>query len=619
MAILRGGSAVGQQEYTRRQHIFIGVIVAVFLLLLGRLFYLQLIAGKQYKLSAEENRTHTVPALAPRGTIYDRNGAVLVTNRPSFGVSVIPNELINAQQVVPLLSMLINMPEAEIRRMLDEGADQPFTPVRLKRDIDQAALARVEERRRELPGVIIETVPLREYVYKDMAGQLFGYIGAIDEQEYASLREFGYRPSDLVGKVGLEKVWEQTLKGQDGGRQIEVNALGEPIRLVGDKTAIPGNNLVLTLDANIQKTAQDALKAYLVWAAKGGHPAASGGAIVVLDPRSGAIRAMVSEPSYEPGMFAGGIKEKDWRKIISNPHHPLSNRAIENTYPPASVFKVVTSAAALESGLTTPEETYVDTGVYVLSGWKFHGWKPEGLGSLDMVAALAWSSDPYYYEMGNRLGVDRLADYAVAFGLGKPTGINLPGEAEGVVPTAAWKEEIYGTVWYPGETLIAAIGQGYYLVTPLQQANMLAAVANGGLLFRPMLVDKVVGPRGEVLQDLKPEALHTVNLKPETWTVIRKGLRGVIEQGTASGAFQGFSVPVAGKTGTGETGTGTTHAWFACYAPFDNPEVVVVVFIENGGEGGSAAAPIARKVLEAYFHLQPSEQEKAPAPGGTGD
>jgi penicillin-binding protein 2 len=619
LTYFQGGRIMGNGEIIRRQYIFVGVIVMVFLLLIGRMVYLQLIQGRQYKMIAEENRIRMVPAIAPRGTIYDRNGAALVANRPSFAVSVIPSELINAEQVLPLLSALINMPEGEIRKLLDEGADDPFTPVRLKRNIDQTTLAKVEERRRELPGVLIEAVPLREYIYKDLAGQVFGYIGAMNEEELSELRKYGYRPSDLVGKTGLEKVWERTLKGQDGGRQIEVNAAGEPVRLVGDKTAIPGNGLVLTLDMNLQKAAQDALKEYIVWAQKGGRPVTSGGAIVVIDPRSGAIRAMVSEPGYDPNVFAGGVSLKDWQAIINNPHNPLLNRAIESTYPPASVFKIVTSAAALELGCATPGEIFKDTGVYVLNGWKFYGWKVEGLGPLDMSGALAWSSDPYFYEMGNRIGVDRLADYAVAFGFGKPTGINLPGEAQGIVPTAAWKEETHGEVWHPGETLIAAIGQGYYLVTPIQQANMIAAVANGGILFRPMLVDKVISPQGAVLEDLKPEALYTVGLSQDTWANIRKGLRAVVEQGTASGVFQGFPISVAGKTGTGETGAGTTHAWFACYAPYENPEAVVVVFIENGGEGSGAAAPLARKVLEAYFGLQPSARQKTPAPTGVGD
>lgn len=610
---------MGNGEFVRRQYIFITIIVMVFLLLIGRLVHLQLLQGRQYKLVAEENRIRTVPSIAPRGTIYDRNGAALVADRPSFGVSVIPRELTTPQQVLPVLSMLINMPETDIRRMLAEGADEPFTPVRLARNIDQATLAKVEERRRDMPGVLVEAVPLREYVYKDLASQVFGYIGAMNEEEYAQLSAYGYRPSDLVGKAGLERVWERILKGKDGGREIEVNAAGEPVRLVGDKRAVPGNGLVLTLDANIQKTAQDALRDYINTAQKGGRPATSGGAIVVLDPRSGAVRAMVSEPGYDPNVFAGGITVKDWQAIINNPHHPLNNRAIENAYPPASVFKIITAAAALELGFTTPEEIYKDTGVYMLSGWKFYGWEVKGLGPLDLAGALCWSSDPYFYEMGNRMGVDKLADYAVAFGLGQPTGVNLPGEASGVVPTAAWKEETYGEAWYPGETLIAAIGQGYYLVTPLQQANMLAAVANGGILFRPMLVDKVIDYRGTVVEDIKPEPLYTVGLSPNTWAAIRKGLRSVVEQGTAAGAFQGFPVVVAGKTGTGETGTGTTHAWFACYAPFDNPEIVVVVFIENGGEGGSAAAPLARKVLEAYFGVQPSNRQRAPAPTGVGD
>jgi penicillin-binding protein 2 len=328
---------------------------------------------------------------------------------------------------------------------------------------------------------------------------------------------------------------------------------------------------------------------------------------------------MASEPGYDPNVFAGGISVKDWTELINNPHTPLTNRAIESTYPPASVFKIVTSAAALERGHTTPEEVINDTGVYDLNGWKFYGWKVDGLGPLDLAGALAWSSDPYYYEMGHRLGIDPLADYAVAFGLGKPTGINLPGEAKGLVPTTAWKEETHGEVWYPGETLIAAIGQGYYLVTPIQQANLICATANGGILFRPMLVDKVISPQGQILEDIKPEALVTVSLKQETWDAIRKGLRAVVEQGTASAAFQDFPIAVAGKTGTGETGSGTTHAWFACYAPYEAPEIAVVIFLENGGEGGGSAAPLARTVLEAYFNI-PRTTAPTPAPiGKTGD
>ena len=607
------------REFVRRQHIFIGVIIIVFLLLITRLLYLQVIQGKQYKLVAEENRLRTVPAIAPRGTIYDRNGAVMVANKPSFAVSIIPNELTSPDRVLPLLSKLLNIPENQIRKMLNEGIDEPFTPVRIKRNIDQVTLTGIEERRQDLPGVFIEAIPVREYIYKNLAGQVFGYIGAVSAEEYAEYREYGYRPSDLVGKAGLEMVWERTLRGKDGGRQIEVNALGEPIRLVGDKTAYPGNSLVLTIDVNLQKAAQDALNNYMMWALKNGHPATSGGAVIVMDPRSGAIRAMVSEPSYDPNVFAGGITEKDWQALINNPHTPLSNRTIENAYPPASVFKVITSAAALELGHTTPAEVLNDTGVYELNGWKFYGWNPKGLGPLDLTGALAWSSDPYFYEMGHRLGIDPLADYAVAFGLGKPTGINLPGEAKGLVPTAAWKETTYDEVWYPGETLIAAIGQGYYLVTPLQQINMICAVANGGLLFRPLLVDKVISPEGRVLQDLKPEALYTVGLKLETWGAIRKGLRAVVETGTAATAFAGFPIAVAGKTGTAETGAASTHAWFAGYAPFDNPEVAVMVFIENGGEGGGVAAPLARKILEAYFRIPQTPPEKITPPAGTAD
>ncbi|MDR3589599.1 MAG: penicillin-binding protein 2 [Negativicutes bacterium] len=603
-------------EKSRRMTILSVVIFAVIGLLVARLAWMQLLHGSQYKKIAEDNRLRKFYDQAPRGTMYDRNGAVVVSNRPSFAVSVIPAEYNNAQAVTPVLAGLIGMDSAEIEAQLQAGQEFPYTPVRLKRDVDQAVLARIEEHKADLPGVVIEAVPVRYYLYGQLAAQLFGFIGRINEEEYAARKAAGYHPSDLIGKDGLERVWEGTLRGTDGGREFEVNALGEEVGVAGEKAAVPGKGLVLTLDANLQKAAEEALEAQIVQSRQIGYPA-KGGAVVVLDVRTGGVRALVSKPSFDPNVFAGGITSRDWNALLTNPDNPLNNRVIQNAYPPGSVFKVVTSAAALDLGLTTPEEIFDDRGVYVLYGWTFYGAEQTALGRINIVDAIAKSSDPTFYELARRMGPDKLASYALTFGYGQPTGIKLLGEIGGNVPTEEWKQATYGEGWYPGETLIAGIGQGYYLATPLQQAMSLMAVANGGIVYRPMLVDKILGPYGAPETVLQPEILRTIYLRPEIWQIIRSGLEAVTTRGTASIVFQGYNQKVAGKTGSAETGRETIHSWFACYAPADKPEIVVAALIEDAGEGAVSAAPLVRRVLEAYF-AQPAKPIAAPLPG-TGD
>ncbi|MEN6566165.1 MAG: penicillin-binding protein 2 [Veillonellales bacterium] len=587
-------------EKSRRMGILHAILAGIILLLVLRLAWMQILQGPQYKKVAENNRVRQITAQAPRGTIYDRNGAVLVSNRPSFALSVLPYEYSSGETATPILAEITGLPAGEIQRMIQAGADFSYTPVRLKRDVDAAVLAKVEERKYYLPGVIIEAIPVRYYLYKQLAAQVFGYVGNISEAEFAERRERGYSSNDLIGKDGLERVWEDALKGTDGGRQVEVNAMGEETERIGEKTAIPGKGMVLTLDANLQKAAEEALQNQILTAREIGEPA-KGGSAVVLDVHTGGVLAMANAPSFDPNVFAGGITVQDWNGLLNDPNHPLTNKAIQSQYPPGSVFKVVTSAAALDLNCTTTAEVFQDKGVYVLSGWSFYGWEPKGLGALTIVDAIAWSSDPVFYELGHRLGADNLASYALTFGLGRPTGIKLPGEEGGFVPTEEWKQETYGEPWYPGETLIAAIGQGYYLTTPLQQALLLMAVANGGVVYRPMLVDKTLSPDGEVLEVVQPEVLHTIYLRPDIWDAIRRGLVQVTTAGTASAVFKGFQPAIAGKTGSAETGHNTTHAWFACYAPAENPRIVVAVLVEDGGEGSVSAAPVARKILEAYF------------------
>jgi penicillin-binding protein 2 len=602
-------------ERMRRLHLLALIVVAVVALLVCRLAWMQLFHGAQYKKIAEDNRLRRLYIQAPRGTFYDRNGAVLVSNRPSFAVSIIPAEYTNPRDVTPFLASLAGLTIAEIDAMLAAAQTVPYTPVPVIRDAGPDILARVEERKASLPGVIVEAIPVRHYLYGKLAAHVFGFVGRINAEEYAARKAAGYSPADLIGKDGLELVWEDVLRGTPGGREVEVNAQGEEIGTAGEKAAIPGRSLVLTLDGSLQKAAEDILEAQIAVARNSGQPA-KGGGVVVIDIRSGAVLALASSPAFDPNAFAGGISAKDWDALINNPDNPLTDRVTQNAYPPASVFKLVTAAAALDRGLVTPAEIFDDRGVYNLGGWKFSGWAPKGLGKLDLEGAIAMSSDPVFYELGRRLGADNLASYALTFGFGKATGIGLPGEADGFVPTEEWKKSTFGEPWYPGETIIAAIGQGYYLATLLQQAALLMAVANDGVIYRPVLVDKVLDTDGTPREKIGPAVARTVYLAPETWSTIRRGLESVITRGTAASVFRGFKQTAAGKTGSAETGRGTTHSWFACYAPAANPEVVVAALVEDGGDGSVAAGPIVRKVLEAYFGLPPA-QVNAPPPGQT--
>lgn len=589
-----------ETEKSRRIKIMIGIIIGIFLFLVMRLAWMQVLQGAQYKKIAEDNRIRQISIAAPRGSLYDRTGELLVGNRPSFAISIIPIEYTNADNATPVLAAITGVSAAEIKRMLDGAGEFPLTPIRVKRDANAQMVAKVEERKGSMPGVIIETMPVRHYVYKELAAQVFGFVGSISEEEYAKLKPKGYNPNDLIGKDGLEREWESTLRGVDGGLQIEVNAMGEEVDTVGNKAAVPGQGIVLTLDANLQKVAETALSEQIAAAKKMGEPA-KGGSVLVLNVKTGALLVMASNPSFDPNVFAGGISSREWDKLMNNPNNPLANKNIQNAYPPGSVFKIVTMAAALDRGDTNLTEIFDDRGVYNFGGWEFYGWEPKGLGKLDIMGALTWSSDPVFYELGRRMGVDNLASYALTFGYGKLTGISLPGETSGVVPTEEWKKATYGEAWYGGESIIAAIGQGYYLSTPLQQALSLMAVANGGIVYRPILADKVLGQDGLVKKDFPPEILRTIYLRPEIWDAIRKGLAGVTAEGTAASVFRGYTINVAGKTGSSETGKGTTHSWFACYAPAENPEIVVTALVEEGGDGSVSAAPVVRKVLEAYF------------------
>ncbi|MDT8902261.1 penicillin-binding protein 2 [Anaeroselena agilis] len=584
------------------------IVILVFVALVTRLGYLQVVQGSYYGRLADGNRIKLIPIMAPRGTFYDRNGVPLVSNRPGFTVTLVPLSGPIPDDVVNKLAGILGMDPAEIKAKVDKHKDS-FDPIRIKSDIGPDIVTRIEERRREMPGVVIEIQPVRNYINNELGAHIFGYVSEISEAELKKLKPDGYKTGDIIGKFGLEKVYDKEIRGTAGGGQVEVDVNGRAVQVLGKKEAIPGNNLVTTIDYRIQKAAEKAIDEHLIYLqTKLGNPNAKAAAAVVMNPRTGEILAMVSRPAFNPNLFNGGISSKEWKKINENPFHPMDNRAISGEYSPGSTFKIVTGAAALELGKVTPEEKIFDSGTHwIIPKGNAMG---EALGWIDFKEALTKSDNVYFYEMGNRLGIDNLEKYARMFGLGAFTGINLPGESDGLVANRRYKEKVYGEDWYLSETFDAAIGQGFQLATPLQMAVVMSEIANGGHRYRPYLVSKIAAPGGKVVKQFDPEETGRIQLSDSTLKLIRDALHDVSrEGGTAGYVFTDFPISMASKTGTAENSHGDDHGWFVAYAPFEDPRVVVAVIVEQGGFGSDAAAPIARKIFEAAFNLNQKPDE----------
>lgn len=589
-------------QVNRRFEVLLLVVFLVFIALISRLAYMQLKHGADFALASDNNRIRLMPITAPRGAFYDRNGTLLVTSRPGFAVSLVPISGPISDDVLNRLSVILGIKLEEIKKKI-ASQDNPLEPIRIRSDVGPEIITQIEERREELPGVVIEVQAVRNYIYNELAAHLFGYVGEISDTELAARKANGYKSGDLVGKFGLEKVYDKELRGINGGSQVEVDVGGKPVKMLGKKEPVLGDSLVLTIDAKIQMVAEKALDEQLRYLQdKLGNPNAKAAAAVAMNPQTGEILAIVSRPTFNPNLFNGGISTKDWKVINDNPFNPMQNRTINAEYPPGSAFKIITGTAALELGKVTPEEKILDTGKHWLI--------PKGnshnaaLGWIDFRVALAKSDNVYFYEMGNRLGIDNLEKYARAFGLGTPTGINLPNEDEGLVANRKYKEKVYKEDWYLSETFDAAIGQGFQLTTPLQMASVISQVANGGKRFRPYLVSKIVAPDGNTVKTFQPELLNSMNISDKTLTAIRSALKEVVSPiGTAGYIFEGFPIPIAGKTSTAENPHGDDHGWFVAYGPYDNPTIAIAVIVEQGGYGSDAAAPIARKMLEAAFNL----------------
>ncbi|KAF0184521.1 MAG: penicillin-binding protein 2 [Nitrospirae bacterium] len=558
------------------------LIGLVFSVLLFRMFQLQVFDSDRYKRLAEENRFRIVKIPAPRGIIYDRNGIPLVENIPNFSISIVP-ENVNSLDV-DALAELLGMQAQELQEKLLRKDRSPFVPVKLKQGLEFGEVARIEARKSDFPGLFIETEIGREYPLGKVAAHLIGYLGRIPQGQ-ANNPDFKNLPPDaMIGQWGVEKLYDADLRGTAGERVIEVNALGRELRLIRQRAPIVGKDVHLSIDIGIQMAIEHSF----------GEKA---GALIAMNPESGEVLALESFPSFDPNVFARGISGSEWKSLMESKKKPMLNRVLQSQYPPGSTFKIVTAIAALEEGVVDPAMRVTCTGGLSHGGRTFGCWKKGGHGAMDMHSALVHSCDVYFYEIGKRLGIDKIHKYAVAFGIGKETGLGLVKERPGLMPNTEWKREKRKSPWYLGDTFISSIGQGAVTTTPIQMAQVMAAVANEGKIYQPTLIKGDYSP------------IATVELKPDTVRRIRAALHDVVAGGTGKNAMSSL-VPVGGKTGTVQVvgkSSGLTgekymdHAWFVAFAPTDRPEIALAVFVEHGGGGGAVAAPIAKAAIDAYF------------------
>ncbi|MHB0886078.1 MAG: penicillin-binding protein 2 [Bacillota bacterium] len=604
------------RDLEKRVNIFSIVVLLVFTTLGGRLAYMQLIQGKHYEKLAEGNRVRKLPIASPRGVFYDRYGAVLAANRPAFAVYITPAGLSQPDEVISRVAGIIGMTPEEVKKKITVQAGRPFEPVRLKTNLTPEEHTRLEELKSELPGVGVDVQPIRDYLNGELAANIMGYVGEVTADQLAGDKANTYESGDIVGQSGLEKTLDRYVRGVDGGRLVEVDARGRAVTTIGQIDPQPGDNVILTIDGELQKTTEKALDDAIAALQKQAKAQTGVGAAVVVNVKTGEVLALADRPSYDPNLFASGISQAQYQEILSK--KALYNWAISGTYPPGSTFKMVTAAAALEEGVTTAKDTIYETGVYAPTKQK--DWVPQGHGLVDIYRALEVSCDIYFYEMGSRLlskGQYLLHDWAVQFGLGAKTGIDLPGEAAGTVAGPDSVKGLKDSRWYLADQTSAAIGQSFTTMTPIQMAVYTAEVANGGIRHRPYVVKQIVQPDGAVVLENKPQEVSRVQASPETWNIIREGMREVNmePQGTAAWLFANYPVKTAGKTGSAENTRGQeTHGWYVSFAPFDDPEIAVAVVIENAGHGSNSGGPVVKAIYDQYFHIPPPAPPKTPAP-----
>ncbi len=592
------------QDFRNRLVIATIILGVAFLVLVSRLWFLQVLKGDEFEIFSRDNRIRIERVPASRGRILDRFGRELVVNRPSFDIYVLPKDVEDFSSLSANLSGVLHEDTKKLEQKIIEASKKSrFKPVLVAQDINRDQLAYIEARRSSLPGLIIEVNNLRQYPHGMLGASFLGYIGKVNESELQDNPKLS--SNGLVGKTGVEKTWEQSLRGEDGFIQKVTDALGREVtsnlfqKDLINKNSVPGNDVVMSIDMDLQKAAEDALGEEF-------------GAIIAVDVRNGEVIALASKPSFDPADFVKGIDAKTWSALIKDKNFPLISRATQGLYAPGSVFKMVPSAAAMNEGLIDPDALVYCPGYYRVGSHVYKCWKKGGHGWMNMREAIVQSCDVYFYTLADKLGIDRISKYMNFFGFGSPTGIGIE-ERAGVAPSREWKLEKFKKPWYKGETIVSAIGQGYVSVTPLQVAMMTTAIANGGTLYTPKLVIKEVAFSGATkMNNIPPKG--TLPVRREVLAIIRDAMKGVVNDpgGTGHGA-RIENITVAGKTGTAQVVSLDSqsadkahkdHAWFTSFTPAEEPEIAVTVLIEHGGKGGAVAAPIAKKIIETYFHLK---------------
>lgn len=582
-----------------RLHTLLVVCLVLFAVLLGRMVYLQLWRGDYYAKQSDGNRLRQSRILAPRGIIYDSEGKELVNNLPGYAV-VLRKQSSYKPETLQRLSNLLQMPVEEINAKI-KASENFYEPIMLKNNLDQQMVTKIEEQRRYMPEVMLSVQPIRNYPYHELAVHALGYVGEVSAYEIEQGLFKNITQGSLVGKAGLEKTYDKYLRGEDGAFMEEVDVAGNVVKHYDSVQPVPGKNLKLTLDYQLQKELEEFTDKHLAYLRNSGiAPGARAAAVIAIDPRNGAVRAMVSRPGYDPNWFVHGISSKNWNSINNDTNFPMNNKVITGEYPPGSTFKIVTGSAAFGLKKVGLNEPIFDGG--------FHPMVPtmgnaggEVLGWLTFIKALAMSDNVYFYELGYRVGIDNIEKYAHIFGFGERTGIDLEGESKGLVASKKVKREIWDEDWRLGDTFNAAIGQGFNLTTPIQLSVMLSIVANGGTKYQPYLVDSIINSDGSLFEKPKRAEGKHIDVSQQIIDYIRMGMSATTQEGGTASYFAGLPKPIAGKTGTAENSHGRDHGLFVAYGPVDDPELVVVCIVEQGGFGSVAAGPIVYKAFEEFF------------------
>ncbi|MDP8217568.1 MAG: penicillin-binding protein 2 [Candidatus Theseobacter exili] len=579
----------------RKILVLLGVICAVILFLIFELFWVQAVKGSHYKGLSRNNRVRRIRLTAPRGVIFDRSGKILAENRPSFDISVAPEDIPDKENMALQLAPLLDMTSEEILARLKSKNRLPYVPVILKRDVSMETLIRIEESRSILWGVIVEVLPVRHYAFGKLASHILGYVGKISREQLEKYKDYGYHQQDMIGKMGVEVAYDEYLRGEAGGMQVQVDNRGYRDRILSRKDPVQGSDIILNLDLRLQQIVEDEF----------GYN--NKGCVVALDPQTGEVLAMLSRPDFDPNVFVDLKRRNEVRELLTDTGHPLYNKSVFGEYAPGSPFKLIVAIDALESGKLDVSKKFKCTGKFKLGHASFRCWFKPGHGYVNIINGIKFSCNVFFYNTIKLLNIDEVAELARNFGFGSKTGIDLLGEKKGLVPDLKWKKEKLQEPWYGGDSMNFCIGQGALLVTPIQMAVMISAIANGGNIYQPALVQKIITREEKRSIFIEKKPVGFLDVSSDTLELIRKGMYKVVndEDGTAKAARVN-GIEVAGKTGTIQLRSGDldlTHAWFVSFAPFEKPEIVLVVLVEGGKSGGRTAAPIASRIYERFFDI----------------